>query len=151
MPDAPDDPAFAVFTEAGIINQIATAFLENRLPEGLIAPHFAVLNHLIRVGDGQSPLEAARALQVPKTSFSHTLSVLAARGLVETRPHPGDGRSKQIWITAEGRRVRDETIAALGPVLRRLQERMPPGTLAELLPRLRELRIVMDTLRDEVE
>ncbi|HSF94485.1 MAG TPA: MarR family transcriptional regulator [Thermohalobaculum sp.] len=149
MPDEPKIPAFAVMTEVGIINQIATAFLEACLPGGLIAPHFHVLNHLIRVGDGHTPLRIARALQVPKTSFSNTLAGLERRGLVEALANPKDRRSKQIWITASGRRLHADTVLALAPVFRRLDERIAPGTLGALLPHLRELRAVMDAMRDE--
>lgn len=149
MPDVPSDPTFSVFTEVGIINQIAITFLESRLPEGLITPHFAVLNHLIRIGDGQTPQEIAQALQVPKTSFTHTLAGLERRGLVKARPNPKDRRSKQIWIAPSGRRLADKTVTALGPLFQRLSGRTQPGTFEALLPHLRELRIVMDALRDE--
>ncbi len=148
-PDEPEPPVFEVLTEVGIINQLATAALEACLPDGLIAPHFAVLNHLIRIGDGQTPLEMARALQVPKTSFSNTLAGLEKRGLIEARPNQKDRRSKTIWVTAHGRRTREETVSALDPVFRDLMQRAAPGTFHSLLPQLRELREKMDAKRDE--
>ena len=147
MVDEPSDPAFALFTEIGILHQLATALLEAQLPKGLIAPHFAVLNHLIRIGDGQTPLTIARALQVPKTSFTHTLSGLEKRRLVETLPHPSDGRSKQVRITAEGRRLRDETIKALAPTFSALQAKLPEGAIEAVLPQLRGLRQMLDEMR----
>ncbi|MCF6432437.1 MarR family transcriptional regulator [Leisingera sp. MMG026] len=148
-PDVPPPPVFEVLTEVGIINQLATAALEACLPDDLIAPHFAVLNHLIRIGDGQTPIEMARALQVPKTSFSNTLAGLEKRGLVEAHPNPKDRRSKTIWITTQGRRIREEIVSALGPVFRDLAQRAAPGTFHSLLPQLRELRGKMDALREE--
>ena len=69
-------PYFAFFNEVGIINQLTTTLLEEALPKGMIAPHFQVLNHLVRLGDGRTPLQMARAFQVPKTSMTHTLSGL---------------------------------------------------------------------------
>ena len=83
MPDDNLDPFFALIVEVGIINQISTAFLEARLPDGLLVSHFSVVNHLIRVRDGSTPLELARAFQVPKTSMSHTLAGLEKNGFVE--------------------------------------------------------------------
>mgnify|MGYP001827498986 CR=1 FL=1 len=68
MDDTKQALYFRLFNEIGIMQQISNAFLEARLPEGLIAPHFTVLNHLIRVSDGRTPLEMARAFQVPKGS-----------------------------------------------------------------------------------
>ncbi len=85
----PDDRTplyFRLFNEIGIIDQLATTFLESRLPEGLLAPHFTVLNHLVRVKDGRTPLELAMAFQVPKTTMTHQLGVLERRGLVVRGP-----------------------------------------------------------------
>ena len=81
------DPAifFEVFNEIAIIEQLSRAILEARLPHGLIAPHFTVLNHLTRVGDGRTPIQMARAFQVPKTSMTHTIKGLEGHALVDTR------------------------------------------------------------------
>jgi hypothetical protein len=45
-------------------------------------PHFSVLNHLMRVEDGRTPLELARAFQVPKTTLS-TLAGGAGKARVD--------------------------------------------------------------------
>ncbi|MEM6595005.1 MAG: MarR family transcriptional regulator [Pseudomonadota bacterium] len=140
---------FKLFNEIGIIEQLSRNFLEAQLPDGLIAPHFAVLNHLIRVKDGQTPLVLARAFQVPKTSMTHTLAGLEKRGLVEMRPNPKDARSKQVWLTEDGRRVRDETIAKLGPEFMTVAGAIPPEKVQMILPILEELRIYLDKARDD--
>ncbi len=139
---------FQVFNEIGIIEQLSRTVLEAQLPEGLIAPHFTVLNHLIRVQDGQTPMTMARAFQVPKTSITHTLKVLEGRGLVRLRPNPDDGRSKQVWITAEGRALREGVIARLGPQLGWLVTAFGQDRFAEMLPHLRALRVFLDENRD---
>ncbi len=69
-------PIFALFNEIGIINQLAAALFESRLPPGVLVSHFSVLNHLIRVRDGATPLQLANAFQVPKTTMTHTLAGL---------------------------------------------------------------------------
>lgn len=148
MPDASPEALFAVLMEVGIINQISTSFLEAALPDGLIAAHFAVVSHLIRVGDGQTPVEIARALQVPKTSFSNTLAGLEKRHLVEARPNPKDGRSKTVWVTEAGRALYRDTILALGPMMAELAQRLQAGSVETMLPPLRELRVEMDKMRD---
>jgi len=139
---------FGVLNEIGIIEQLSRTLLEARLPEGLIAPHFTVLNHLIRVQDGRTPLELARAFQVPKTSMSHTLAGLERHGLVEMRPNPGDKRSKQVWLTDEGRALREATIAALAPDLEGVASVLSPQDAATIMPILTRLRIWLDTRRD---
>ena len=137
-----------LFNEIGIIEQLSRSFLEARLPDGLIAPHFGVLNHLIRVADGRTPLELARAFQVPKTTMTHTLTGLIKHELVEARPNPRDARSKQIWLTNAGRALREETIVKMGPDLARIAAAIDPTKVAEVLPILQEIRVFLDQDRD---
>jgi DNA-binding MarR family transcriptional regulator len=115
------------------------------LPKGLLASHFSVLNHPIRVSDGRTPLELATAFQVPKTTLSHTLGLLEKRGWIEMRPNPGDGRSKRVWITDAGRACRDEAIAALAPDI---AAAIDLSEVEALLPRLQVLRRHMDEARN---
>jgi DNA-binding MarR family transcriptional regulator len=142
---------FTLFNEIGIIGQLSRTLLEARLPEGLLAPHFTVLNHLVRMGDGRTPLDLARALQVPKTTLTHTLAGLERRGLVALRPNPGDGRSKQVWITAEGRALRDTVIAAMEPDIATIAPGFPPDSVEAILPALTALRRILDAQRDTPE
>lgn len=148
MPDT--DPAvfFEVFNEIGIIEQLSRAVLEARLPDGLIAPHFAVLNHLTRVSDGRTPIEMARAFQVPKTTMTHTIKGLEKHGLIETRANAEDGRSKRVWLTDKGRATRADVIAALGPDFARLADGFDMERLVEIKPVLTALRIYLDQARD---
>lgn len=148
MPEFDPTDYFVFFNEIGIIEQLGRALLEARLPEGLIAPHFSVLNHLIRVADGQTPNDMARAFQVPKTTMTHTLAGLERRGLVETRPNPKDKRSKQVWLTPAGRQVRQETIQKLGPDFARLAAEVPPERVMAAVPLLQEIRKFLDADRD---
>lgn len=138
---------FQVFNEIGIIEQLSRTILNARLPDGLIAPHFAVLNHLIRVRDGQTPLRLARAFQVPKTSMTHTLTVLEQRGLVDMRPNPEDGRSKCVWLTPAGIALRQTTIDALAGDFDQLAAGFDPQKLVTIAPVLAELREYLDANR----
>lgn len=139
---------FEVFKEIGIIQQLSTALLEARLPKGLIAPHFSVLNHLINRGDGAVPIDMARAFQVPKTSMTHTLKGLTAHGLIEMRANPDDGRSKRVWLTEMGRKMREDTIAAMGPEFAKLSAGFDVDALAQIKPTLTALREYLDDARD---
>ncbi len=140
---------FALFNEVGIINQLSTAMLESRLPPGFVVAQFAVLNHLIRVKDGQTPLVLARAFQVPKTSMTHSLAVLERAGLVQLTANPADGRSKQVWITDAGRIFRGDAIAGMGTDTARIVTAMPSEEIAGILPVLTRLREILDRMRDE--
>ncbi|MEM9522972.1 MAG: MarR family transcriptional regulator [Pseudomonadota bacterium] len=150
MPDAAPDPYFQLIGEAGIITQIATTFLEARLPDGLMVSHFGVINHLIRVRDGATPLELARAFQVPKNTMTYTLGGLRRHRFVEIRPNPEDKRSKQVWLTEAGRRFRAEALRDMAPVIEAMSDRFGRGRVEKMLPDLADFRAMIDRLRDEM-
>jgi len=147
MPDENHSDYFRLFTEIGILAQLSRTLLEARLPAGMTAPQFTVLNHLSRVADGRTPLELARAFQVPKTSMTHTLAGLERGGFVALRPNPEDGRSKQVWLTEAGRHLRAGTITALEGDMARIAADFPPGRAAAILPELEALRRQLDAAR----
>jgi DNA-binding MarR family transcriptional regulator len=140
---------FSLFNEIGIIAQLSGSLFERRLPEGFLVSHFAVLNHLVRLGDGRTPLEIARAFQVPKTTMTHTLAGLERAGLIAFAPNPKDGRSKHVMLTDTGRAFRDKAIARLAPDLAAIADIFPPARIAEALPLLGELRAYLDREREE--
>jgi len=145
----PNPPsAFGLFNEIGIIAQLSRAYFEARLPDGLLLPHFGVLNHLTRVGNGRTPLMLARAFQVPKTTMTHTLIGLEKRGLVDMRPNPEDGRSKLVWMTEAGRKYRDEAIAQISPDVVTILDQLEGIDIAALTGQLMEIREVLDRNRD---
>ena len=61
MPDPTLALYFRLLNEIGIIAQLSRTLLEARLPSGFVLAQFSVLNHLVRVSDGQTPLTLARA------------------------------------------------------------------------------------------
>jgi DNA-binding MarR family transcriptional regulator len=146
------DPAiyFALLNEIAIIAQLSGSLLERRLPKGFLVSHFAVLNHLSRLGDGRTPLEIARAFQVPKTTMTHTLQGLEKASLIAFAPNPKDGRSKCVMLTDAGRAFRDASVAALGPDIERIARDFPPERIAGLLPALADLRAWLDRDRGGV-
>jgi DNA-binding MarR family transcriptional regulator len=139
---------FQFFTEVGILNQLSRAGFEAHLPKGITLAHFNVLNHLARVGDGQTPLHMAKAFQLPKTTMTHTLSVLEKRGLIVMRPNPDDGRSKSVYLTDLGRKFRGEAIDAAVPYFANFANKFSPEQLKQVLPLLAEMRTFLDQERD---
>jgi DNA-binding MarR family transcriptional regulator len=139
---------FAFFNEIAIISQLSGRMLEEALPGGFLVSHFGVLNHLVRLGDGRTPLAIAQAFQVPKTTMTHTLSGLVKAGLIRFAPNPDDGRSKCVMLTLEGRRFHDAAIVRLKPQLEKIAERFPPDAVIGMLPMLSDIRGYLDRLRD---
>ena len=149
MSEPTPEMLFEVFNEIGIINQLARALLEARLPDGLITPHFSVVNHLNRLGDGRTPVEIARAFQVPKTSMTHTIKVLEAKGYVEVRPNPEDGRSKCVYLTEKGRDLPQRAVAGLARDIDGLSGVYDLRRLLDMRPALIDLRMALDAERND--
>jgi DNA-binding MarR family transcriptional regulator len=138
---------FQVLNEIGIIQQLATTEFNRRLPEGLHVSHFSVINHLCRLGDGRTPLRLARAFQVTKATMTNTLTRLSARGLIEIRDNPADGRSKLVFLTSKGRAFQKRAIAALEPVLELMDRNLDLEKIIQMRPTLQELREFLDSNR----
>lgn len=139
---------FELFNEIGIINQLSRAAFEARLPAGLLLPHFSVVNHLIRVKDGQTPLAIAKAFQVPKTTMTHTLAGLEKHGLIAMKPNPEDARSKQVWLTDAGRAFRETAIASLQPDIEEIADTLDLDELTDVVQKLSRVRKRLDAARD---
>ncbi|MEM6384775.1 MAG: MarR family winged helix-turn-helix transcriptional regulator [Pseudomonadota bacterium] len=105
-----DMAVFGFFNEVGIINQLSTTLLATCLPDGVHPSHFAIINHLVRMGDEKSPVRIAAAMQVTKNTMTHSLKVLSERGFIEVGPDPEDGRGKIVKLTYAGRAFREDAI-----------------------------------------
>ncbi len=148
MDDKLRKAAFAFFNEVGIINQLATSAFNRRLPDGLHLSHFSVLNHLVRLGDGRTPLSLSNAFQVTKGTMTHTLATLRKRGFVRFASHETDGRSKLVFLTDQGRAFREQAILSLDSAFQVLDDKLDLQDLETMLPRLSEIRRVLDENRD---
>ena len=138
---------FEFFNEVGIISQLSSALLNKSLPEGLHVAHFSLLNHMVRLGDGKTPQQLVSAFQVTKSTMTHSLQVLEERGFIRLQPHPDDGRSKLVFLTARGRSFREEAIAALGPRFEELRHYLDLAAISEMIEPLRQLRKRLDENR----
>lgn len=140
---------FEVFTEIGIIEHLSRTAGERVMPRGLSMAGFAVLNHMVRLGEApRPPARIAAALQVTKGAMTGTLRRLEQEGLVIIAPDPGDGRAKLVSVTDRGRQARRSAIEALGPQFAFLLTRIDPAELTAMLPTLRRLRAILDQARE---
>ena len=138
---------FQLLNETGIIQQLATTEFNRLMPERLHVSHFSVINHLYRLGDGPTPLNIADAFQVTKATMTNTLTRLSARGLIQIRDNPADGRSKLVFLTSKGRTFQKRAIAALEPALELMDQNLNPEKIIQILPTLQELREFLDSNR----
>lgn len=138
---------FAFFNEIGIIAQLSATLFNRSLPDGLSVAHFSILNHMVRLGDGRTPLELASAFQVTKATMSHSIDVLTRRGFVRVQKHPDDGRSKLVFLTEHGRAFRDRAIEKASAAVAGIRGELDREALADMLPQLRTIREVLDKNR----
>jgi DNA-binding MarR family transcriptional regulator len=139
---------FEVLNEVGIVEQLSRNRFEAAMADGLKVPHFAVLNHLVRLGDGKSLKSLARAFQLSKGAMTNTVQRLAARGLVRVEADPADRRGKRVFLTAAGRARREAAIATLSPDLAALAAALGPAEAEVLRDGLEALRRLLDAMRD---
>lgn len=145
-----EDPlAFQLFTEIGIIDQLAGTAFERALPAGMTRAQFTVLHHLCRITEAaQSPARMADAIQVSRATMTSTVGRLAQRQLVVVLPDPADGRGKLVQLTSAGQAMRDSCIKAVAPLLPMVESVYAPREMIELIATLRKLRERLDRDRD---
>lgn len=148
MTEKSDDPVmFRFFNEIGIIEQLVRARLESTLPGEMKMSHFALLNHLVRLGGKWSPARLAAAFQVTKPAITNTMNRLEARGLIRVEADPADGRGKLVSLTPAGRRLREQCISNIEPFLTELQHNFGIESFDDALPFLQRLRRHLDQNR----
>lgn len=139
--------AFVLLNEIGIISQLSSALFEAVLPDGLNQPQFSVLNNFVRLGGSRTPAELAEAFQVTRGAMTNTLRRLERKGCIQMRASQVDGRSKEVRITAKGRRLRNKAIKATEPELAKLVDAIDADEIQRILPVLQHLRSWLDTHR----
>ncbi|GGK46165.1 MarR family winged helix-turn-helix transcriptional regulator [Salinarimonas ramus] len=138
---------FRFLNEVAIVAQLSGNAFEKVMPGTMTLPQFIVLNHLVRLGDGRTPLRIANALQVSKGAMTNTLGHLERAGWIAVRPDDVDRRSKRVDLTGAGREAHAAAIDALGPELAWLAGAVPPARVRAALPLMEEMRRALDVRR----
>ena len=146
-PRVQDRPDIKVFTEIGMIEHLMRTAVSKSLPAGMSYAQWEVLVHFSRTGDGQTPVDLARALQVTKGAITNTLQRMEAAGLAEVSGDENDGRKKRIKITPAGNMAYTEMLRRVRPHLDQLRGGFTEAEFAAALPFLRALRIWLDENR----
>jgi DNA-binding MarR family transcriptional regulator len=136
-----------IMTWIGIINQLSDARATRALAAfKLPFPQFVILNHFShRPEEARTVSGVASAMQQPQPGVSKTVQKLIARRFVRAAPAPGDGRSKQLFITAKGLEAHASAIQALVPVYRDMFEPWSESEMEELAAKLDRLKVWLDT------
>ena len=132
--------AVALFSEIFAADQLSRSRLSRVLPKGMELSHFAVLNHLMHVGEERSPAQLAQTFHLTRGAMTNTLTRLEWAGHIHVRPDWDDARKKRVAISTAGRQAVQSAIAALAPIITELVEEIGLERVHQALPVLRELR-----------
>ncbi|MFO1241221.1 MAG: MarR family transcriptional regulator [Sphingomonadaceae bacterium] len=142
-------PAFELFNEIGIINQLATTMFERVLPKGMTQAQFTVLNHFVRLGHQErSPAQLAFAFQVTRPTMTSTLSRMERAGLILVRADPRDGRGKLVSLTEKGHAMRETCLAAASTLFPILDGLISRNEFDAMMTPLTRLRKALDEMRN---
>ena len=136
--------AVALFGEIFAVDQLARNRITKVLPKGMELSHFAVLNHLSRVGEERTPAQLARSFHVTRGAMTNTLAKLEWAGHIHIRPDWDDARRKMVAISPAGKSARDAAVQAVAPLIAEVVQTVGPDRIKALLPVLRELRIRLE-------
>ena len=129
LPDA-DEVAAALHVSIGLLRW---RLRQVQVTGELSLPERSALARLDRGGPA-TPGALARLEQITPQGMGATLAGLEARGLVERRPDPGDGRRAVMSLTEAGQQaLQDRRNARTEQLAQALATRFTPDELAQLL------------------
>jgi DNA-binding MarR family transcriptional regulator len=143
-------PDNRLFLEVPVASRYVVRILEHRLaPTGIPPYQLGLLTH-IRHAQPVTPTEISAASGVSPTTLRDNIQRLVDGGLARRLPHPTDGRSYRIELTARGERI----IRAADPVLAEAYdalERRLGKPLAHYQGAVRELNAALERALAELE
>ena len=143
-------PDNRLFLEVPVASRYVVRILEHRLaPTGIPPYQLGLLTH-IRHAQPVTPTEISAASGVSPTTLRDNIQRLVDGGLVRRLPHPTDGRSYRLELTARGERI----IRAADPVLAEAYdalERRLGKPLADYEGAVRELSAALERALAELE
>jgi DNA-binding MarR family transcriptional regulator len=116
---------------------------------GLTYAEFDVLAALHRAGEPYrlTPSELSRSLFLTSGGISNVLQRLTAAGHVERGANPGDGRSRWVRLTEEGREVAKKALDASGRAHLEVMSGVPDQAVRDAADALREVLAIIGRRR----
>ena len=141
---------FQVLNWIGIVAQLSSTLVNQRLaPMDLSYSQFVILNHMtFRGQDGLTITDIARAIQAPQPGVTKTVQKLLDKKLMKAVPNPEDGRSKILFLTSAGKRLRAKAVKDLSEMAAPPFEGISASRLRAMLADLDKLKIWFDDHRE---
>ena len=137
-----------LFTEVAIIEHLLRTRMEKSQSEGLIAPHFGILNYFVRNHDGPDTVSGiAWSFQDPEDVVRERVEQMAEMGYLHVMPTLGNAEPL-VSVTAEGRAALEESLNRIEPEILELVSEISPDDLARTFQTLRDIRLTLDNLPD---
>lgn len=119
----PDDGTNVLF-DVWLVSRAVSGALDAALAHtGLSADEFGLYS-VLTSADTVTPSQVARWMAAPPTTVSSYVKRLEARGHLERRRNPEDGRSYVLHLTDAGRDAHQAAGAAFLPVLERVRAQL---------------------------
>jgi DNA-binding MarR family transcriptional regulator len=103
-PDEPSSDRPSLLLQIYALNQRMGELVQRELAEDDVAADDYALLSVVGWRGPVTPSEASAVLGIPATTASDAIRRLVARGHARRSPHPTDGRSHTLELTAEGDR-----------------------------------------------
>lgn len=120
---------------ARIYQKIDRRTAETMRQHGISVSRFDVINHAGAV-EGRTQQQLADSLLVTKGNITQLVNAMEADGLLIRRR---EGRTKRIFLTEPGRRLREELVQVQEEAIARDWAALDPGEIQTLLQLLRKL------------
>jgi DNA-binding MarR family transcriptional regulator len=121
----------------------AAALADALRPMGVAPAQFMTLLELWSE-EGQTQADLVARLDVEQATMAATLARMERDGLIERRPHPGDRRARQLWLTPHARTLKEPAIDAAQAINAAALAALSADERAQLATMLRR---VVDALR----
>jgi DNA-binding MarR family transcriptional regulator len=127
-----------------LVSRATTALIDDAVQaSGLDADEFAIYSVLASTL-GMTPTELAHWMAAPATTVSSYVKRFERRGHATRMPHPDDGRSYRVQLTAAGRAAHLAAGELFQPVLHEVTQRVGRGA-TDTHRRLRTLHQIVST------
>jgi DNA-binding MarR family transcriptional regulator len=114
--------------------------INRALPNGMELSQFMLLNYLATISEERRPSQLAKLFQLTRGAMTNTLGKLEAAGYIHMRPDWDDARRKCVVISSSRRKVRDEGLKKINPLIEEMVEVVGVEKLRDVLPIIRDLR-----------
>jgi len=118
------------------------------LPEDMTYTQFQMLSYFVRNGDGQTPVELARALLITKGAITSVLQKMETKGHVIVLSDVDDRRKKRVRVTQAGLAAAGQVFKSLRHETGALRDAFTDQEFRDALPFLKAMRTFLMDLGD---